>query len=128
MTTRMKTVDTLREELEAALAADDVPTLGTTAAELRSQLRLYRTTNGDVRAVETIDGFRRVLNQALADRLSIDLDGAQRAKIALPLDYPRFADELANDEARFADLARRTEGFVWRTAADAPIETGEEGD
>jgi hypothetical protein len=127
-TTPIKTVESLREELEAALLAGDVPTLATTADEMRAQLRLYRARDGDAQSAEAIDGFRRTLNEALAERLKVDVDAAERLEIRLPEDYPCFADELARDEERFAELSTRTAGFARRAEADEPPETGEEGD
>lgn len=122
-----KTLTELRSDLDAALAADDVPSLATAAAELRVQLARHRTAGDEAHDVERIDELRKRANQALANRLDADVEAAATTEIMIPDDYRTFADELATDDPRFASLAARArEVFAARLVAGTA--GSEEGD
>ena len=122
----LDSVAALGAERDAALAADDVPSLARAAAKLREQRALYRT------AVQAIEAMCTVVNEALADRLLADVENAERRATDFPLEYVGFAGELARDDPRFEHLAHRVAAAYLQLHGTPPSgatgDLGEEGD
>ena len=122
-----KTLTELRSDLDAAVAADDVPSLATAAAELRAQVHMRRMAGGDLEDLPSIDALRERANYALASRLSADVEAAATTEITIPDDYQTFAAELEADDPGFAPLAARTRD-VFASRLVAGPSGSEEGD
>ncbi len=108
-----KDVTELRADLDAALAADDVPSLATAAAELRAQLALRRAADGDVLDVKAIDELRMSANDALAQRLRADVEGAATTEVYPDTPHP----VITIIEAQKAILANEGYGGTMRLGA-----------